>query len=213
MPTIALPFLWSFFSFWLPETGAHILLCGEGPSVLQHTLLTNIRGKNRHGLVSSFFLGLSLLWSSLLLGYALWAPVGDVVTAWQRLLSQDSPVLNIQTCTQVHVCMYKYLFGDVYTCIKPWSRKWQPTPVLLPGKFHRQRGLVGFTFHGVTKSWTRLSMSTYLYNYLCKNVYTSKYKSIKYIYILVESWLIQYLILPYFCISFYSLLSLHILLY
>ena len=25
-----------------------------------------------------------------------------------------------------------------------WSRKWQPTPVLLPGKFHGQRSLVGY---------------------------------------------------------------------
>ena len=25
----------------------------------------------------------------------------------------------------------------------PWNRKWQPTPILLPGKFHRQRSLVG----------------------------------------------------------------------
>ena len=24
-----------------------------------------------------------------------------------------------------------------------WSRKWQPTPVFLPGKFHGQRSLVG----------------------------------------------------------------------
>ena len=27
----------------------------------------------------------------------------------------------------------------------PWSRKWQPIPVFLPGKFH---------VHGVAKSWT-----------------------------------------------------------
>ena len=26
----------------------------------------------------------------------------------------------------------------------PWSRKWQVTPVFLPGKFHGQRGLVGY---------------------------------------------------------------------
>ena len=26
----------------------------------------------------------------------------------------------------------------------PWSRKWQPAPVFLPGKFHRQRSLVGY---------------------------------------------------------------------
>ena len=27
----------------------------------------------------------------------------------------------------------------------PWRRKWQPTPVLLPGKSHRQRSLVGYS--------------------------------------------------------------------
>ena len=26
----------------------------------------------------------------------------------------------------------------------PWSRKWQPTPVFLPGEFHGQRNLVGY---------------------------------------------------------------------
>ena len=25
----------------------------------------------------------------------------------------------------------------------PWRRKWQPTPVILPGKFHGQRSLAG----------------------------------------------------------------------
>ena len=25
-----------------------------------------------------------------------------------------------------------------------WRRKWQPTPVFLPGKFHRQRSLAGY---------------------------------------------------------------------
>jgi len=37
----------------------------------------------------------------------------------------------------------------------PWSRKWQSTPLFLPGKFHGQRNLVGYS-PGVTKSWTRL---------------------------------------------------------
>ena len=27
----------------------------------------------------------------------------------------------------------------------PWRRKWQPTPVFLPGKFHEQRGLAGYS--------------------------------------------------------------------
>ena len=34
----------------------------------------------------------------------------------------------------------------------PWRREWLPTPVFLPGEFHRQT-----TVHGVTKSWTWLS--------------------------------------------------------
>ena len=66
----------------------------------------------------------------------------------------------------------------------PWRRKWQPTPVFLPGKSHRQRSLVaysprgrkeldmteqfhslsltqepgGLQAHGVAKSQTQLSM-------------------------------------------------------
>ena len=44
----------------------------------------------------------------------------------------------------------------------PWvgkihcSRKWQPTPVFLPGKFHGQRSLEGYS-PWVSKSWTPLS--------------------------------------------------------
>ena len=30
----------------------------------------------------------------------------------------------------------------------PWRRKWQPTPVFLPGKFHGQRSLVGYNPRG-----------------------------------------------------------------
>ena len=32
-------------------------------------------------------------------------------------------------------------------CIRkiPWRRKWQPTPVFLPGKFHGHRSLVGYS--------------------------------------------------------------------
>ena len=43
----------------------------------------------------------------------------------------------------------------------PLSSKWQPTPVLLPGKFHGQRSLVQAIVHGVTKSRTWLSDFTH----------------------------------------------------
>ena len=36
----------------------------------------------------------------------------------------------------------------------PWRRKWQPTPVLLPRKFHRRRSLVGYNPWGCKESDT-----------------------------------------------------------
>ena len=41
-----------------------------------------------------------------------------------------------------------------------WRRKWQSTPVFLPGKFHGQRSTWPATVHGVTKSQTWLGMNT-----------------------------------------------------
>ena len=45
----------------------------------------------------------------------------------------------------------------------PWRRKWQPTPVFLPGKSHAQRSLVGYSPWGRKESgmteW-RISMET-----------------------------------------------------
>ena len=35
----------------------------------------------------------------------------------------------------------------------PWRRKWQPTPVFLPGESYVQRSLVGYS-SWITKSWT-----------------------------------------------------------
>ena len=44
----------------------------------------------------------------------------------------------------------------------PWRRKWQPTPVLLPGKFHGLRSLVGFSpwGHKELDTTERLHLST-----------------------------------------------------
>jgi len=35
-----------------------------------------------------------------------------------------------------------------------WKKKWQPTPVFLPGKYLEQRSLVGYCPYRVTKSRT-----------------------------------------------------------
>ena len=34
----------------------------------------------------------------------------------------------------------------------PWRRKWQPTPLFLPGKSHGQRNLVGYSLWGRKES-------------------------------------------------------------
>jgi len=34
----------------------------------------------------------------------------------------------------------------------PWRRKWQPTPVFLPGEFHGQRSLAGYSPQGRKES-------------------------------------------------------------
>ena len=49
----------------------------------------------------------------------------------------------------------------------PWKRKWQPTPVLLPGKSHGRRSLVQATIHGVAKSRAPLSDFTFTFQYSC----------------------------------------------
>ena len=36
----------------------------------------------------------------------------------------------------------------------PWRRKWQPIPVLLPGKFHGRRSLLGYRSRGCKESDT-----------------------------------------------------------
>ena len=43
----------------------------------------------------------------------------------------------------------------------PGSRKWQPSPVFMPGKFHGQRSLVGYS-PWISKTWTRLRDSTHI---------------------------------------------------
>ena len=46
----------------------------------------------------------------------------------------------------------------------PWSRKWQPTPIFLPGKSHVQRSLAGHSSWGCNESDTTERLSTYIDN-------------------------------------------------
>ena len=52
------------------------------------------------------------------------------VAQWKRMPCQ---------CRRCKKCGF-----DPWVRKAPWSRKWQPTPVFLPGKFHGQRSLAGY---------------------------------------------------------------------
>ena len=58
----------------------------------------------------------------------------------------------------------------------PWSRKWQPTPVFLPGEFYGQRSLVGYSPWGCKESemteW--LNMHSYV---TCRPLCLYEFKS------------------------------------
>ena len=52
----------------------------------------------------------------------------------------------------------------------PWRRKWQPTPVLLPGESHGQRSLVGYS----PRSRKESDMTEQLHTLMVKNIYLEK---------------------------------------
>ena len=67
---------------------------------------------------------------------------------WTSLMAQGSPD-GKSLCQQ---CRRPYL--DPWIGKIPWRRKWQPTPVLLPGKSHGQRSLIGYSPWGHKESDT-----------------------------------------------------------
>ena len=49
----------------------------------------------------------------------------------------------------------------------PWRRKWQPTPVFLPGELHGQRSLMGYSLWGCKEKYK-------IENAKCKNLSIAK---------------------------------------
>ena len=58
---------------------------------------------------------------------------------------------SICQCRRLRKCEFDLWIGKI-----PWRRKWQPTPVFLPGKSMDREAWLA-TVHGVAKSWTWLS--------------------------------------------------------
>ena len=63
----------------------------------------------------------------------------------------------LETCSHQTITSHSSLppaLGNHYStfCLIPWRGNWQPTPVLLPGKFHGLRSLVGYNPRGCKES-------------------------------------------------------------
>ena len=56
---------------------------------------------------------------------------------------------------------HKRLAFDPWVWKIPWSQKWQPAPVFLPGKFHGQRSLAGYSPCGHKELDTTKRLSTH----------------------------------------------------
>ena len=62
-------------------------------------------------------------------------------------------------CRRHRRCRFNLWVGKI-----PWRRKWQPTPVFLPGESHGQRSLADYSPQGC-KSQTRLSAHTHTHTH------------------------------------------------
>ena len=71
-------------------------------------------------------------------------------------LQADSLPTGASLVAQIVNCLPAMQKNWVWTLGRkiPWWRKWQPTPVLLPGKFHGQSSLVGYSPWGCKESFT-----------------------------------------------------------
>ena len=100
----------------------------------------------------------------------------------------------------------------------PWSKKWQPTPVFLPGKFHGQRSLADWSPWGRNYSDMTEKLSTIFYNsaiILSEWVLNQlSYRKNRARLLWASSYHIlsidQYIISFYVCFSFQTLYLIHI---
>ena len=83
-----------------------------------------------------------------------WSPLR--LTGLISLLSKgDWTLIKIVcVCVCVCVCVSCLVMSDSLQPhrLQPWSKKWQPIPVFLPGEFRGQRSLVGCRLWGCTES-------------------------------------------------------------
>ena len=100
-------------------------------------------------------------------GRAWWAAVSGVAqsrTRLKRLRSSSSRAFPGGASGKESTCQCRRCKKpgfDPWVRKIPWNRKWQPTPVFLPGKFHGKRSLVGYSPYGCKESDMTEQLSTH----------------------------------------------------
>ena len=61
----------------------------------------------------------------------------------------DGSEVKVSACNAGDLALFDPCVGKI-----PWRRKWQPTPVFLPGEFHGWTSLVGYSPRGRKESDT-----------------------------------------------------------
>lgn len=82
-------------------------------------------------------------------------------TVWRFLKTLSGAAIGLPTWLsgKEFACQCRGCGFSLWVRKIPWRRKWQPTPIFLPGKSHGQRSLAGYSAWG-RKSRTWLSDST-----------------------------------------------------
>ena len=82
------------------------------------------------------FFSLAVCYNSYLCSFA----QSSLKNGFPRWLSGKESICQCNRCRR---CGFNYLFGKIL-----WKRRWQLTPVFLPGESHRQRSLAGYSLWG-----------------------------------------------------------------
>ena len=91
----------------------------------------------------SFSQGIHLVHSSIITRRNTFRINKDITRRSVLRIAEDNIYLLKRLCGKESNCQYRSLWLNPWVWNMPRRSKWQPTPVLLPEKFHGQRSLVG----------------------------------------------------------------------
>ena len=130
----------------------HLILCH--PLLLPPSIFTSIRVFSNESALRirwpkywsfSFSISPSNQYSGLISSRMDWLDLLAVQGTLKSLFQNHSSKASVLQCSA---------FFIVHLSYPHWRRKWQPTPVFLPGESHGQRSLVGCHLWGFTESNT-----------------------------------------------------------